>query len=69
MILRPDHAADVAALMDDLLDEAGYEPEELIPGLVVEIGRLAEKLPNPVRAVEEAADLLLVGLTIRTEDC
>jgi len=69
VILRPDHAADVAALMDDLLDEAGYEPEELIPGLVVEIGRLAEKLPNPVRAVEEAADLLLVGLTIRTEDC
>lgn len=53
--------SEVAYNVIEGLDEAGYSPEEAIPGLVMAITLLAEKTRFPEECLDEAANLLADG--------
>lgn len=57
-ILIEDKDAEVANVVVDALEEAGYEPEEAIPGLVTAILALAEVTANPEQALDEVANMI-----------
>ena len=60
-ILITDKDAEVANVIVDALQEAGFEPEEAIPGLVVAISALAEVTSNPEQALDEVANMIADG--------
>lgn len=53
--------SEVAHNVIEALDEAGYSPEEIIPGLVLAIFLLAEVTNLPEEVLDEAANLLADG--------
>lgn len=57
-ILIEDKDAEVANVVVDALEEAGYEPEEAIPGLVTAILALAEVTSDPEQALDEVANMI-----------
>jgi CheY-like chemotaxis protein len=60
-ILVDDQAVNVANVIVDALEEAGYEPEVAIPGLILAVTALAEVTNDPEQALDEAANLLADG--------
>lgn len=63
MILIRDEEAQVAEILVDALEEAGFEPEEAIPGLIMAAKLIAEVTSDPEQALDEAANILADGPT------
>lgn len=52
---------EIAEGVIEVLEEAGYSVEEMIPGLILAISLVAEKSPDPEAYLDEAANLLADG--------
>jgi hypothetical protein len=57
-VLKASEHCELISLLADVIEEAGYPPEEAIPALVAAIGGQAALLPSPDVALDEAAELL-----------
>lgn len=53
--------SEIAENIIDALDEAGYSPEEIIPGLILAVSLIAERSSAPEAYLDEAANLLADG--------
>jgi hypothetical protein len=50
--------SEIGRLVVEFLEEEGYSPEEMVPGLVEAIGNIAEATNDPEGVLDEAANLL-----------
>ncbi len=55
----PARMQDVAGYVEDLREhELGFEPQEMIPGLVLAILRLSLFTPDPTQVIDEVIEML-----------
>lgn len=57
-ILDKGIASEIGKDVIEALLEQGYDPREIIPGLIYAISLLVEMTPNPEQAIDEAVDFL-----------
>jgi hypothetical protein len=57
-ILNNNLDSEIATNVIEQMEDLGYQPEEIIPGLVQAIVLVAEKTFDPEQALDEASNLL-----------